>query len=274
VVFPVNTNNVTTLLQLKDGETQILGGLLQHQFDQSQTKIPGAGDLPLLGRLFGTTKDTWNKKELLFAITPHVVRNVSVREADLVELWSGTEGRVRYGAPNLKVTGGGGVVGQTGGATATPSPSSAGVPVARPTAAAMPAPLMAVVSGPSQAAVGDKISVVLGLQGGSALTGTNGVLRYDPAVLKALSASEGDLLKRSGSRGKFEAQIDESGSVIIDLAGEEGASAPGGGSVATISFEVVGSGTASIAATGFTAATPGGGNVSATAAAPHQVAVP
>ncbi len=133
VAFPINTNNVTTLLQLKDGETQILGGLLQQQTDQSQTKIPGVGDVPLLGRLFGSTKDSWNKTELLLAITPHIIRNVSVGEADLVELWSGTESHVRFGAPNVKAAAAGGVVGQAGGGSAgTPSPSSVAVPAPRP----------------------------------------------------------------------------------------------------------------------------------------------
>jgi general secretion pathway protein D len=122
VVFPVSTNNVTTLLQLKDGETQILGGLLQQKTDQSQTKIPGVGDMPLLGRLFGSTTDTWNKTELLLAITPHIIRNVPSGEADLVELWSGTDARVRYGAPNMKATGSSGVMGMSGsGATGAPS---------------------------------------------------------------------------------------------------------------------------------------------------------
>ena len=135
VAFPVNTNNVTTLLQLKDGETQILGGLLQQQTDQSQTKIPGAGDLPWLGRLFGSTKDTWNKTELLLAITPHIVRNVSVGEADLVELWSGTEAHLRVGAPNVKAAAGGGVVSQVGGGASTAPASAAPVLMPRPSIA-------------------------------------------------------------------------------------------------------------------------------------------
>ncbi len=137
VVFPVNTNNVTTLLQLKDGETQILGGLLQTRTDQSQSKIPGLGDVPGLGRLFGAATDTWNKTELLLAITPHIIRNTPSGEADLVELWSGTDARVRFGAPNLKAAGGSGVMGVTGsGAAAAPS-------TATPRGVAMPAPRLA-----------------------------------------------------------------------------------------------------------------------------------
>jgi general secretion pathway protein D len=148
VVFPISTNNINTLLQLKDGETQILGGLLQHQSDQSQTKIPGLGDVPLLGRLFGTVKDTWNKRELLIAITPHVVRNVPVREADLVEFWSGTESNLRFGAPNLRVSGGSGVTSQMeggSGSSSMPSPSAGAVPVGRP----MPSATVAAPASPS-----------------------------------------------------------------------------------------------------------------------------
>jgi general secretion pathway protein D len=110
IVFPINTNNVNTLLQLHDGETQILGGLIQHQNDQSQTKIPGFGDIPLLGRLFGSVSDTWNKRELVMAITPHIIRNSPVRDADMIELWSGTEGKIKYGPPNVRVSGGNGVM--------------------------------------------------------------------------------------------------------------------------------------------------------------------
>jgi general secretion pathway protein D len=130
VAFPINTNNVTTLLQLKDGETQILGGLLQQKSDSSQSKIPGVGDVPIAGRLFGSTKDTWNKTELLLAITPRIIRNVKSGEADLVEMWSGTESHVKFGAPNIKAAAGaGGVVGQLGGGAGTgPVPVAGSAP--------------------------------------------------------------------------------------------------------------------------------------------------
>jgi len=141
VVFPITTNNVNTLLQLRDGETQILGGLIQHQNDQSQTKIPGFGDLPLVGRLFGSVTDTWNKKELIMAITPHIVRNTPIRDADAIELWSGTEGRIRYGAPNVRVSGSNGVMpmqsgtGAGGALPATPYVAPPAAPIAAPSGA-------------------------------------------------------------------------------------------------------------------------------------------
>lgn len=153
VVFPITTNNVNTLLQLRDGETQILGGLIQHQNDQSQTKIPGFGDIPLIGRLFGSVTDTWNKKELVMAITPHIVRNAPIRDADMIELWSGTEGRIRYGAPNVRVPGGNGVM-TTQPAGAPGMVSAVPMVPAVPVAPAVPAhPAVAPATAPSGAVV-------------------------------------------------------------------------------------------------------------------------
>lgn len=286
VVFPINTNNVTTVLQLKDGETQILGGLIQHQSDQSQNKIPGFGDIPLLGRLFGTQKDTWNKKELILTITPHVLRNIAVRDADSVELWSGTEGRVRYGPPNFKLAGGSGVVGSAGGGSGggTPSPSAMAVPVGAPAVAAPPSRVTpppppppssatAMLSGPQEAKPGEKISVSLELQGGSAVTGVSGTILYDPALLKPVGVSEGDVFARNGARARFEGPVREgAASLPFEFTAEEGIAAADGGTVLTISFEVVGSGTTSVSVEGL-GVSAAGNQVAIRTPAAHGVSI-
>lgn len=103
VAFKTKTNNETTVLRLKDGETQVMGGLIQG-FDSHgrANKIPGLGDIPFFGRLFGSGHDEWNNRELVLVMTPHIIRNNQVSEADLLELWSGTENQVRYAAPETK----------------------------------------------------------------------------------------------------------------------------------------------------------------------------
>jgi general secretion pathway protein D len=107
----------------------------------------------LLGRLFGTTRDNWNKKELLLAITPHIIRNIPTGEADLVEMWSGTDAKLRFGAPNLKASGGSGVLGvapagATPAATATPTPTAAPTPnqIPGPRGSPMQRPVLAPVT--------------------------------------------------------------------------------------------------------------------------------
>jgi general secretion pathway protein D len=98
IAYPIGTRTVSTILELKDGESEIIGGLIQDQDRMSASKIAGLGDIPILGRLFGSQKDTWNKREIVFAITPHIIRNNTITDADLVELWAGTDSTI--GSPN------------------------------------------------------------------------------------------------------------------------------------------------------------------------------
>lgn len=94
IAYPIGTRTVSTILELKDGESEVIGGLIQDQDRKSVSKIPGFGDIPILGRLFGAQKDTWNKREIVFAITPHIIRNNTISDADLIELWAGTDATI------------------------------------------------------------------------------------------------------------------------------------------------------------------------------------
>ncbi len=91
----INSRNVNTVLRLKDGETQVLAGLINDQDINSATKVPGLGDIPLLGRLFSDNKHNKDKTELILAITPHIIRNIHQPDADIASYWSGTDNTVR-----------------------------------------------------------------------------------------------------------------------------------------------------------------------------------
>jgi len=91
----VNTRTVNTVLRLKDGETQILAGLINNQDINSTTKVPGLGDIPIFGNLFSDRTHNKDKTELILAITPHIIRNIHQPDADIASYWSGTDGTVR-----------------------------------------------------------------------------------------------------------------------------------------------------------------------------------
>ncbi len=264
LAYATTTNNATTVLRLKDGETQILGGLLRaFNSNGASGKIPGLGDLPIIGRLFGVQSDEWGNREIVLAITPHIVRNNQANEADLLEIWSGTESNVKYGASNLKVAGTAGVLGH--GASGSPGPA-ASPPVARPGLAGVPTaagpaargatappvvtapaalaaaagPLAVTLAGPQQAKIGDKLNVIVSAQPGASVNAVTFALRYDAEFLKAVAVTEGDLLRHANIKSNFNGQIDEAGgSVAVDLSAESGGVATGGG-IASIQFEVVG----------------------------------
>jgi general secretion pathway protein D len=90
-VYAIGTRNANTLLRLKDGETQILAGLISDEERKNATKLPALGDIPILGRLFSDHKDEKKKTEIVLAITPHILGNISRPNAEVSEYWSGTE---------------------------------------------------------------------------------------------------------------------------------------------------------------------------------------
>lgn len=90
-VFTIGTRNASTVLRLKNGETQILAGLILDDERKNASKLPGFGDLPLIGRLFSNQEDKKSKTEIVLAITPRVVGNISRPQAEIAEYWSGTE---------------------------------------------------------------------------------------------------------------------------------------------------------------------------------------
>ncbi len=101
IAYSIGTRSMNTVLRLKDGQTEVIGGLIQDEDKSNISGLPGAIDIPILGRLFGKQTDTKNKKEIIMSITPRIVRNNRQIDSDLLEMWSGTENNMRFGARNV-----------------------------------------------------------------------------------------------------------------------------------------------------------------------------
>src|SRR5690606_8836828 len=65
VTYQLGTRNASTSLRLKDGETQVLAGLINDEDRRSADRVPGLGKLPVIGRLFSSTNDTHNRTEIV-----------------------------------------------------------------------------------------------------------------------------------------------------------------------------------------------------------------
>jgi type II secretory pathway component GspD/PulD (secretin) len=76
--FPVIGNRkVDSMLRVADGETIVLAGLLSDIRNQTITKIPGLGDIPILGRIFQNRQSSRTRDEIVFLITPHIVKTAA-----------------------------------------------------------------------------------------------------------------------------------------------------------------------------------------------------
>jgi general secretion pathway protein D len=91
VAYQVGTRNAATVLRLRDGETQVLAGLINDEDRRSAQRVPGLADLPLLGRLFASHDDTLNKTEVVLLVTPRVIRNIARPGAHIESFNSGSE---------------------------------------------------------------------------------------------------------------------------------------------------------------------------------------
>ncbi len=91
LTYQVGTRNATTVLRLKDGETQILAGLISDEDRRTANRIPGLGSLPIVGRLFSDTHETRGKTEIVLLITPRLLRTVELPDNRMIEFAAGTE---------------------------------------------------------------------------------------------------------------------------------------------------------------------------------------
>lgn len=73
-------------IRIKDGETLILGGLVQEVETKTTSKVPVLGDIPVMGMLFKGSTNRIEKQELVILITPHIIKDTEDVHNDVVDL--------------------------------------------------------------------------------------------------------------------------------------------------------------------------------------------
>ncbi|HEY8252027.1 MAG TPA: type II and III secretion system protein, partial [Burkholderiales bacterium] len=99
LTYQIGTRNAATSLRLRDGETQILAGLISDEDRRTASRVPGLGEVPVIGRLFSATHDTATRTEVVLLITPRLVRTLARPEARALEFSAGTEASSSGSAP-------------------------------------------------------------------------------------------------------------------------------------------------------------------------------
>lgn len=243
--FKFGTRTAETILTLKDGESVVIGGLLQDQDRTTVSKVPGLGDIPALGWLFKNTTRNTVRTDVILAITPRIVRGLEMPGADEQSFWSGTE--ESYSVKPLFDPGRGLDTSGTTFPSATPPPPVAalppGPPVAPP-AATMPSttapPMTALLSvQPTDGIVlrGKETRVDMVVSNANALMESIVTLRYDPNVLEFRQALDGEFLKRDGAASMVVDSNPIAGTVTVQVTRLEGKGVTGSGVLATFAFE-------------------------------------
>ena len=196
--YQVGTREASTSLRLRDGETQILAGLIRDEDSRGSVGLPGLVGLPVLGRLFGRHDDQRRKTEIVLLITPRIVRSVVPPAEALADRSAGSEAQpgqapwrlasnaqaamaMTSGVGSASGSPGGGMRGNTG--TGLPAIAKA------ETTAARAVQLRLAASG--EARVGSVVAVTLDNPSDASVEGE---LSFDPRVLQAAQAGAGPSL--------------------------------------------------------------------------------
>ena len=204
----VGNRSAETILTLKDGETQVLAGLIDNRESRSIGGIAGLFNIPGLDRLTSSQAVTRDKKEIVLLITPHIVRNVPKPTNLESEYHFGTASEAgklpvaikRTAAQSLSIAPAGSGRGASVGVMDAFSPPSegGGMPPPNPFANAASSPTSApalTLQAPTNVGLGKEFSVNVRLVGAKATVNSDLQLTYEPNSLEALDGGD-----KSGTR--------------------------------------------------------------------------
>jgi general secretion pathway protein D len=186
-------------IRLRDGEANLLGGIMEDQQTKSLAGIPGLAQIPILKYLFGQTTQDHSENEIVFAIVPHIIRATDVSEINQRAIDIGTANTIELRHASKPQT----APGQAPSQPATPSIQPLGNPApATPPPAANPAPsgtASFLFDPPTiQAAKGGTFMVNLLLSGAQNVHSVPVQLNYDPKMLQLVNVSNGGFLSQDG----------------------------------------------------------------------------
>ena len=183
-------------IRLRDGEANLMGGIMEDQQTKSLAGIPGLAQIPILKYLFGQTTQDHSENEIIFAIVPHIIRGTEVSEINQRAIDIGTSTTIELHSRRPQ---------------AAPAPVQPGTPSIQPQAnpapAAQPPTPNAAPSGTAsflfdpptiQAAKGGTFMVNLLLSGAQNVHSVPVQLNYDPKMLQLVNVSNGGFLSQDG----------------------------------------------------------------------------
>jgi general secretion pathway protein D len=261
-------------MRLRDGESNLLAGLLSDADRKTYTSLPGLSGVPILRLLFGNENNEHKQTDIVMIVTPHIVRSHDLTVADLKPLYIGTAQNVGATtqpaliSPDVPIRTTSGPPPAGGAPQPPPVPATTGA--APPVSAAPPSPnprIVAVepVTDPNASKTPPPAAIVLTVpqtplqMGGAPYTTTltatqvsqvgtvTVTLTYDPKILKAVSVAEGTFMKQGGVQTTYVPKMDPllgRVDITISRSGDSGAS--GTNLLASVVFEGIAAGTSQI----------------------------
>jgi general secretion pathway protein D len=253
----ISTREIKNVIRLKDGETNLLAGLLKDEERLSTSGIIGLKSIPVLGGLFSKTEKTVQQWDVLMTITPYIIRSIPLNEDDLKPLWI-----------NLETTSA-----SSGGTAARPGLEPDMDPQARRRTTVQREAEQADASreqnrvhfSPANFEIteGREFRVSVVVQSAEEISNMTLNLSFNPQVLELKQVVQGSIAARLGENVPFLQNIDNaSGTCTIGFSSTDVARGfRGSGRVATLVFQPVAKGDSPMSFTSITANGPKGQSI-------------
>ncbi|HET6370686.1 MAG TPA: cohesin domain-containing protein, partial [Nitrospiria bacterium] len=247
--FKFGTRTADTILNVRDGETVVIGGLIRDEDRKTVNKVPGLGDIPLLGKLFQGIQTDKVKVDVLMTLTPHIVHGMEIPNNRLQSFWSGTEEsystRPLFSDLSVVDEGSVGETSSDGMFPAPPLPGKGGT--SSLPGAALPAKISIQPSDATVPVNGDMTLEVKAENIRGAFEGRFSIA-FDPNLLRFESGTEGELLLSSKGKPATFTASSKPGSGIVEV--QIGRSDPegirGSGSLFKLAFKALHAGSSRI----------------------------
>lgn len=240
--YQIGTRNAQTVLRLKDGETQILAGLINKEDRMVASGWPIISRFPILKRIFGSQKNDRQATEIVLSITPHLIRGVRRADLDEMEFESGTathlRGRIESEPqmePQLETEPEDDRPVQDNGAA--PYGGAAQAPPAA--SASNRQSVLLDWSAPAEVRVGEQFTAVLNVTALQAIDQLPVMVGFDPQVLQVVSVEEGSFMAQGGGSSSLSKQVNLSEGKVTATAVRQGTAVSGQGGLLQINFKAM-----------------------------------
>ena len=234
-------------IRLKDGEANLLGGIMEDNQTRSLSGIPGLAQIPILKYLFGQTTQDHSENEIVFAIVPHIIRGTDVNEINQRQIEIGTANTIELRHVSQPLAPAAAPARQNDQPSTPPAAGPAAGPAPGTQPSITPAGPNAGTGGtPSfmfdpptiQATKSNTFAVNLVISGAQNVYSVPVQLNYDPKMLQLVNVSNGGFLSQDGQAVALVHREDETiGQLTITASRPSGAGGVSGqGTVVTMTF--------------------------------------
>jgi general secretion pathway protein D len=261
---------LTTRLRLRDGESNLLAGLLREDERTALTGFPGIIHLPVLRQLFSANKSDIMQTDIVMLLTPHIIRTSEIKESDLVPISIGSQQNLGLSNPASPFS-----PNAEGAPPPAPAPALPAPPGGAQNAPPIPAPADARstfptptpapgATGPAIGAAqvtailpqtplrvgGGPYTVPISIDNAMRISTITLTLTFDPSVLRVRAIQEGSFVRTGGAGATLTPQINPGRLDVTITRSADVTGASGSGVLGAVLFDTVAAGSAQLGFSG------------------------